>query len=153
MKSFSSRVAQSRMRMLQTHRTYSISSALNLFFAPLLFFPQISTGYELDSEKSVKCRQWWKRHLESVREMLYRQACGEHKHCSESSNHSDLRFAKLLAVFANRFSYKGRQTWPVHMQYICFKNEKWKIKPRFHWLYISARGKIIMWFSCTYLSF
>lgn len=95
MKSFSSRVAQSRMRMLQTHRAYSFSWALNLFFMysieppPFPFF-QISTGYELDSEKSVKCRQWWKRHLESVREMLYRQACGEHKHSSGSSNHSEV---------------------------------------------------------------
>lgn len=48
---------------------------------------------------------------ESVREMLYRQACGEHKHSSRILKQPNgLRLAKLLAMFANRFLCKGRQT-------------------------------------------
>lgn len=114
--SFSSRVAQTGMKMSQEDRAVSFPSASNLFsmHSIAFFFSQISSGYELDSEKSAKCRQWWKRQLESVRETLYRQGCGEHKHSSESSNHSEVsvspNYSQRLPV---GFPTRGRQTCPV----------------------------------------
>lgn len=107
---------------------YSFPSALNLFFmwsiSPL--FSQISAGYELDSEKSVKCRQWWKRQRAWERCSIAKPAVN----ISIAQNPQTNQWSVFCQITCNAD------------QYICNTSAlKIKLKLRLHWLYISARGK------------
>lgn len=128
---------------------YSFPSALNLFFmcSIALLFSQISTGYELDSEKSVECRQWWKRQRAWERCSIAKPAVNI-SIAQESSNHP------MVCVWPNYL-----QCLPIGSsirvvkpnQYIC-NTSALKIKIKLRWLYILARGKNVVFLYIPFLS-
>lgn len=125
---------------------FSLKSFLHVLHCPAIF-PNL---YRIWVGLWKICKmQAVMKETESMREMLYRQACGEHKHSSESSNHP------MVCVLPNYLQCLpiGSSTRVVKPdQYICNRSAlKIKIKLRFHWLYILARGKNVVFLYIPFL--